>query len=51
LQSLDLAGQEQEVKRLTMPDAMGEMFKVIAFSRGLDLDLIGFSLHSELHYL
>jgi SAM-dependent MidA family methyltransferase len=32
----------QGVKQLTLPSAMGERFKVIGFSRGLDLALRGF---------
>ncbi|WP_297390941.1 SAM-dependent methyltransferase [Acidiferrobacter sp.] len=34
----------QAIKRLTLPHEMGELFKVIAFSRGLDAGLQGFSL-------
>lgn len=32
------------IKRLTLPHEMGELFKVIAFSRGLDYPLQGFHL-------
>ncbi len=34
----------QAIKRLTLPHEMGELFKVIAFSRGLDTPLQGFRL-------
>ena len=34
----------QAIKRLTLPHEMGEIFKVIAFSRGLDYPLQGFHL-------
>ena len=34
----------QAIKRLTLPHEMGELFKVIAFSRGLDAPLQGFRL-------
>jgi len=34
----------QQVKRLTLPDEMGELFKVIALTRGMDTALLGFSM-------
>ncbi len=34
----------QEIKMLTLPSEMGERFKVLALSRGLDLALLGFAL-------
>jgi SAM-dependent MidA family methyltransferase len=34
-----------QVKRLTLPGEMGESFKVLALTRGLDLPLAGFALH------
>lgn len=34
----------QQVKMLTSPSEMGELFKVMAFSRGLEIPLRGFSL-------
>ncbi len=34
----------QGVKRLTLPSEMGEQFKVIGFSKGLDVALQGFSM-------
>lgn len=36
--------QVQGIKQLTLPSAMGERFKAIAFTRGLDLALRGFGL-------
>ena len=40
-----------ELKRLTLPGEMGEKFKVIGLSRGLDGPLSGFSMLSQLHRL
>jgi len=34
----------QEVKHLTLPSEMGERFKVLGLSRGLDFSPIGYSL-------
>lgn len=34
----------QQVKKLTLPSEMGELFKVIALTRGIDAPLLGFSL-------
>jgi SAM-dependent MidA family methyltransferase len=34
----------QQVKTLTLPSEMGERFKAIALTRGVDLPLIGFAL-------
>ena len=34
----------QQIKTLTMPDEMGENFKVMAFLKGLDMSLSGFAL-------
>lgn len=39
---LDIANQ---VKRLTLPQEMGELFKVIGLTKGLDVQLAGFALH------
>ncbi len=36
----------QTVKRLTMPTEMGERFKVIALSKGIESSLIGFSVRN-----
>ncbi len=35
----------QQIKKLTLPSEMGELFKVIAFTRGVETSLCGFSLH------
>ena len=35
----------QALKKLLMPHEMGELFKVIALGKGLDLTLTGFTLH------
>ncbi len=37
----------QQVKRLTLPSEMGELFKVMALARGLDALLSGFALHDR----
>jgi len=37
----------QQVKKLTLPHEMGELFKVIALTRGLDMPLLGFSLRDD----
>lgn len=34
----------QQIKRLTVPQEMGEIFKVMALTRGLDTPLLGFAL-------
>lgn len=39
------------VQRLTTPQEMGELFKVLALGRGLDESLIGFAAGSRLHAL
>ncbi|NOR52054.1 MAG: SAM-dependent methyltransferase [Gammaproteobacteria bacterium] len=36
-----------QLKKLTMPDEMGESFKVIALSRGIDIPLLGFSIRDD----
>ena len=36
-----------EVKKLTLPHEMGELFKVIAFGRGVELPLTGFRLQDR----
>ncbi len=41
----------QGVKRLLLPGEMGERFQVLALSRGLQADLIGFSLRDLRHRL
>ncbi len=37
----------QQVKKLTQPDEMGEIFKVIALTRGIDAALLGFALRDN----
>jgi SAM-dependent MidA family methyltransferase len=39
--------QRQAIKQLTHPSEMGELFKVIALTKNLDLDLNGFQLHDK----
>ncbi|MEA3406014.1 MAG: SAM-dependent methyltransferase [Pseudomonadota bacterium] len=41
----------QQIKTLTLPNEMGESFKVIALSKNLDQSLIGFSLRDLRHQL
>lgn len=41
----------QQIKRLTLPSEMGELFKVIAFTKNMDLPLCGFSLMNQLERL
>jgi SAM-dependent MidA family methyltransferase len=45
--STDMAEQVRlagEIKKLTMPHEMGELFKVIGLSKGLDIHLPGFAV-------
>lgn len=37
----------QQIKQLVLPSEMGELFKVIAFTRGLDLSLQGFNFQDQ----
>ena len=37
----------QEIKKLTLPHEMGELFKVLALTRGIDTSLLGFSLKDD----
>ncbi|MFA6302921.1 MAG: SAM-dependent methyltransferase [Legionella sp.] len=37
----------QAIKQLTQPSEMGELFKVIALTKNLDIDLNGFILHDK----
>lgn len=39
--------QSQAIKKLTLPSQMGEIIKVIAFTKAIDLTLQGFSLHDR----
>ena len=50
----DLPGYLQasgEVKRLTLPGEMGESFKVMAFSKNFEDDVVGFAKHDIRHLL
>ncbi len=38
---------KQAIKQLTQPSEMGELFKVIALTKNLDIDLNGFLLHDK----
>jgi SAM-dependent MidA family methyltransferase len=37
----------QQIRKLTMPEEMGERFKTIAFTKGFDQSLIGFSIMDQ----
>ncbi len=41
----------QQVQRLTMPHEMGELFKVMALSKAMDIPLLGFATRNLLHKL
>lgn len=41
----------QQIKRLTLPSEMGEVFKVLAVTRQLDIELRGFALQDFRHRL
>ena len=41
----------QQVKQLTLPGEMGERFKVLALTRGIDTNLRGFSLANQVNRL
>ncbi|WP_319380929.1 SAM-dependent methyltransferase [Thiomicrorhabdus sp.] len=41
----------QQIKTLTLPDEMGETFKVIALTKGIEKSLIGFSIRDLRHQL
>ena len=41
----------REIQLLTAPQEMGEFFKVIALSRDLNVDLLGFSMQDQRHRL
>ena len=41
----------QAVKKLTLPHEMGELFKVIGFTKGVELTLPGFTLQDRRHRL
>jgi len=40
-----------EMKKLVMPNEMGEKFKVIALSKSFEEELMGFSFSNQLHLL
>lgn len=41
----------QQIKRLTLPSEMGELFKVIAMTKNYDQDLLGFKMMNQLERL
>jgi len=41
----------QQIKTLTMPNEMGETFKVIAMTKNIEYPLMGFQMHDLLHTL
>lgn len=41
------AARASEIRRLTFPGQMGEAFKVLGLTRGLNLDLVGFRLRDR----
>lgn len=43
----DLMQVAQQIKQLVMPSEMGELFKAIAFGKGLDMPLTGFSFQDQ----
>ncbi len=42
---------QQQIKQLLLPSEMGDRFKVLACSRDLDLELLGFNQHDMRYYL
>jgi len=40
--------QNQQILQLTSPAEMGELFKVMALTKNIDIDLLGFAHHSQL---
>ena len=38
----------QQIKRLTLPSEMGELFKVMALTKELDVPLLGFSNRNQI---
>lgn len=49
--SADYIRAARAVQRLTTPQEMGELFKVLALGRGIDLTLVGFTRGDRLHAL
>lgn len=41
----------QQVKKLTLPSEMGELFKVLALTKNVDFNLLGFTLMNQLERL
>lgn len=50
-QSADYIRAARAVQRLTTPQEMGELFKVLALGRGVDVPLLGFARGDRLHTL
>ncbi|MFV8824383.1 class I SAM-dependent methyltransferase [Thauera sp. WH-2] len=50
-ESADYIRAARAVQRLTTPQEMGELFKVLALSRGIDTPLLGFARGDRLHTL
>jgi SAM-dependent MidA family methyltransferase len=46
-QAGDVMQVAQQIKQLVLPSEMGELFKAIAFGKGLDLPLTGFSFQDQ----
>ena len=49
--AISAARRSGEILRLTLPDEMGERFKAIGFSRGIEGPLCGFALRDLIHQL
>jgi SAM-dependent MidA family methyltransferase len=47
----DMQILNQEARKLTLPDSMGERFQVMALTRNFETDLLGFSLRDLRHRL
>ncbi len=45
---LDHYNRAQQIKRLTLPSEMGELFKVIALTKGIEEELLGFAMMDQL---
>jgi len=45
--NVSLINAQQAVKQLVQPSEMGELFKVIALTKNLEVDLTGFQLHDK----
>jgi len=50
-QSREYVMLANEIKKLTLPGEMGERFKVLALSKGLELAVPGFDMHDMRHLL